>query len=117
MPIVEAWATRLHGIVPRRDGFTSSSLGGTARLRRTSKTGLLLAFANPATMEMVAATRTIGSRRGCRGDWTQSAPAPPHRQRADMPLHHRRGGDRRDVGVVVGLRHLDHVHPAPVEIG
>src|SRR5438128_4585572 len=34
-----------------------------------------------------------------------------------MTLHDGRGGERRDVGMVVGRGKLDHVHSAPVEIG
>ena len=31
-------------------------------------------------------------------------------------LDDRRGGDRRDVGMVIGRRDLDHVHAADIEI-
>jgi hypothetical protein len=45
----------------------------------------------------------------------RSGDAPFARQRTDMALDDGRGGDGRDVGVIVGRGQLDHVHAAPVE--
>jgi len=41
---------------------------------------------------------------------------PLERQRLDVMLDDGRGGDRRDVGMIIGRRDLDHIHATDIEI-